>query len=571
MLKEGDILDGRYQILALIAAGGMGEVFRAKRTRLGDEVAVKVIRSTGHDDPRLHHQFMTEGRACAALRHPNIVSVLDVGVDPALGPFLVMEYLNGPSLAQEIAATGPMPPEKVRRIAGDLAIAIDLAHAQGLIHRDLKPANIVTHRYETGDVVYKIVDFGIGLMRHADDDAMQTVAAGPIMASLSYASPEQLSGEPLDGRSDIYSFGIVVYEMLTGRLPFADGDARTLLAKKLTGVPPRPSEVAVDLDPRLDGAVLKALASDPARRWASATAFARALDGLEVAPEDGDVLPAGSGLRGRYALGEMIARGRMGSEIYAGTHQAMGNRVAIRIMRRGAQPAWDAARVRFLREARTMQIAHPSILQVRDYGEEPDLVYVVTDFVPGSSLRDLLDREGALPWERGWRFVLNLASASHALHRKGTLTYGLTPAIIRVTGEGPDERLLISSAGISELQDVLASSSEEALRGLQLSDSDLFYVGPEVLLGEQPDGRTDVYTIGVLAYELLTGKRPFGAATVPQLMARIFAGDFEDPRVFAPGLPAEAAQIIVRCLARRPDQRYADAAELESAWLAIAP
>ena len=549
-IRTGAVLDGRYEIVARIAAGGMGEVFRARRTRLGDDVAVKVIHAAALENKGHRDRFMTEGRLCAALRHPNIVSVLDVGVDADFGPFLVMEFLNGQSLAQEIAAAGTLPPEKVRQIAVDLAAAIDLAHSRGLVHRDLKPANIVAHRYETGDVVHKIVDFGIGLMRRPDDEATQSTAGAQIMGSLAYASPEQLNGEPLDGRSDIYSFGIVVYQMLTGRPPFVERDAQTLIAKQLTGVPARPSELRPGLDPALDEVVLKALAKDPSHRWTTATAFARALTGLDPAPDrdkpptgsgferlkDRDSSGSGPGVMERYALGQLVAKGRLGSEVYEATHRAMGTRVAIRIMRRGVQSTWDAARARFLREARTMQIAHPSILQVRDYGEERDLLYVVTDFIVGPSLRHVLDANGALPWERAQRFVRDLASASHALHSHGTLAYGLTPETIRVTGEGPDEHLFVSSAGIVELQDVLAASSEEALRGLQLSNTDLFYVGPEVLLGEPPDGRTDVYTIGVLAYKMLTGKRPFAATNVPQLMMRIFAGDFEDPRGLAPGL-----------------------------------
>jgi serine/threonine protein kinase len=568
MLTAGDILDGRYQISALIAAGGMGQVFRARRIRLGDDVAIKVIRHTAGDDPELHERFISEGRTCAALRHPSIVSVLDVGIDREAGPFLVMEFLNGPSLSQEIAA-GPLPLDKVCRITTDLASALDLAHSRGLVHRDLKPGNIVAHRYDTGDVVYKIVDFGIGIMRNTSDATTRMDVTGRIMGTLAYASPEQLSGETVDGRSDIYSFGVVVFEMLTGRPPFVDSDGRTLLTKQLLATPPRPSDLRTGLDAHVDEVVLKALAKEPDGRWNTATAFARAIAGLQSPTGEGDALPAGSGLRGRYDLGEMVAKGRLGSEVYAATHRAIGTPVAIRIMRRGANPGWEAGRARFLREARTMQVPHPSVLHVRDFGEEADIVYVVTDFISGSSLREVLDREGSLPWDRGRRLVLDVISGSHALHRRGALTFGLTPDILRVTRDGTHERLIISSAGIAEVQDVLASASEEALRGLQLSDnSDLFYVGPEVLLGEQPDGRTDVYTIGVIAYEIFTGRRPFAAATVPQLMARIFAGDFEDARALAPGLPADAAGILARCLARRPDQRYADAAELEAAWLA---
>jgi serine/threonine-protein kinase len=317
----------------------------------------------------------------------------------------------------------------------------------------------------------------------------------------------------------------------------------------------------------VDDAVLRALEKEPDRRWPTAKAFASALAGAQTTPAERIDIRTGSDLRERYELGERLGTGRLGSELYAGRHRAMGRAVAVRILRRSATAVWEAGRTRFLREARAMQVTHPSILQVRDFGEEADLVYVVTDLVPGTSLRELIDAEAPLTWTRARRFTLDLLGAGQALHRRGALIFGVTPAIVRVAVEDGDERLVISSAGIAEVPDVLAVANEDTLRALQLPDSDLLYLAPEVLLGEEPDARTDIYTLGVIAYEMLTGRPPFTAFTVPQLTAQIFSAAFPDPRETAPDVPAEAVQVIARCLAQRPDRRFADLAELHAAWL----
>ena len=379
--------------------------------------------------------------------------------------------------------------------------------------------------------------------------------------------PSSCIGEQVDSRADIYGLGALVFEMLTGRAPFMEEDARAMLARVLFATPPKPSTLRPDLDAHVDDAVLRALEKEPDRRWQTARAFARALGGTPTTPAEGVDMRSGSDLRERYELGERIGTGRLGSELYAGRHRAMGRAVAVRILRRSATATWEAGRTRFLREARAMQVTHRSILEVRDFGEEADLVYVVTDLVPGASLRELIDADAPLPWARARRFTLDLMDAGLAVHRRGALIFGVTPAIVRVAVEDGDERLVISSAGIAEVPDLLAVANEETLRALQLPNSDLLYVAPEVLLGEEPDARTDIYTVGVIAYEMLTGRPPFMALTVPQLIAQIFSAAFPDPRETAPDVPAAAAEVIARCLAQRPDRRFADLAELHAAWL----
>jgi serine/threonine protein kinase len=567
-LRLGDVLDRRYKIESLIGTGGMGSVYRARRTRLGDIVAIKIIRGRSGNARTLQKQFMDEARMCAGLHHPCIVSVLDYGVETGVGPFLVMEYLNGPSLKQQIADLGAFDVADVCRIASRIASALDLAHEQGIVHRDLKPGNVMTHHYTAGEVAYKVIDFGIGALaghkttRSRMDDGSWT------LVTLAYASPEQLSGQPASGRSDVYSLGITVYELLTGRRPFTASDSGSLMTKHLRELPDPPTLYRPGIPSWAEAAVLKALAKDPQARWETASAFAQALSGaIDTRPVS--AILSTSRLADGYQVGELIGRGRLGSYIHKGTHRATGHEVAIRVIRRGQDAHWEAARTRFMREARMAPVNDPSILRVRDYGEEKNLVYVVTDFVPGSSLRDVLDREGPFDWNDGRPLLLDLISATRALHTHGLLAFGLTPSIIRVTASGGRERLVISSAGVTEIHEVLTRAGAKPTVDVDSIDGDAYYLAPELLIGDKPDGRTDIFMIGVVGYELFTGKRPFSAKTLPQLIEAALSGKVADPRKHAPSLPDDAALCLLRCLTPRPDKRYSDVIELETAWRAV--
>ena len=246
-------------------------------------------------------------------------------------------------------------------------------------------------------------------------------------------------------------------------------------------------------------------------------------------------------------------------------HRALGHPVAIRILR-SVTDRDEAARDRFLHEARSLQVAHPSIIHVRDYGEEGDLVYVVTDFIEGPSMRQLLTECGALPWPRLSRFVTQLLEAAHVLHRRKGLLCGLSPDIVRIAVDEDSERLMISSAGIWDAQDLLGTLQEQTLRGMALADSELRYVAPELFTGRTADVRSDVFTLGVLTYEMATGVLPFDGATLPELMGKMLAGAPRDPRELQPSLPEAAAAAIQTALSSAPEKRFASAREFLAAF-----
>ncbi len=341
----------------------MGAVYRARRLLLGDEVAIKVMRAEFAVDPSSKERFFRESRACAQLRHPNIVSILDFNVDADGRPFLVMELLNGRSLRQEIAARGALPLTEAIATITPLSAALQLAHDRGILHRDLKPANIVLHDFGGGTRVHKIVDFGLAQIREASD-ATRLTSAHQFLGTIPYASPEQLTGGRVDGRADIYSLGVVVYELLTGRVPFPGTDAMAVVTALLTTAPPSPSSLRSDLPAWVDVVLARALAKEPADRYESMTAFGRALAARNEAERPTmslDTAGTSGGLLATYDVGRKLGAGRLGSEVFLGTHRALGHPVAIRLLRRGSERNWNAVRARFLREAKTLQIAHPSI------------------------------------------------------------------------------------------------------------------------------------------------------------------------------------------------------------------
>ena len=273
-------LGGRYRVERELGRGGMAKVFQGTDTVLGRTVAIKILAPRFADDDGFVQRFRREAQAAARISHPNIVSVFDTGSDGGVH-YIVMEFVEGRTLAEYLTGGGRIMPDRAIAIAKDVCRALDAAHAQGVIHRDIKPGNIMIN--PRGEV--KVTDFGIARMTTTAETVAETAA---ILGTASYLSPEQAQGQPVDGRSDLYSLGCVLYEMVTGRPPFLGESPVTVASKQVLEQPLPPSKLSTDVTQALDAVILRALGKNPANRYQSAeemrTDLERVTRGLSVEP-----------------------------------------------------------------------------------------------------------------------------------------------------------------------------------------------------------------------------------------------------------------------------------------------
>ena len=276
----GRTLQGQIEVQRLCGRGAMGSVYQAWQRTTERQVAVKILRSDLLGDERIVRRFMREARAVAALNHPNIITVFLVGHTTEGVPFMVMEYVDGPSLEEVCAPAEPLPLPRALAIGREIALALGEAHAHGIVHRDLKPANILLARRRGLLEEVKVVDFGIAkILRAAGDSHLSQ--SGALFGTPYYISPEQASGASVDHRADLYALGVILFRMVTGRLPFARGTGMEVVVQHLKEPPPRAGEIVPHLPPALDAAILRALEKDPAARWPTAEALHATLLAIE--------------------------------------------------------------------------------------------------------------------------------------------------------------------------------------------------------------------------------------------------------------------------------------------------
>src|SRR5690349_2758171 len=284
MRLSADTILGPYEILAPLGSGGMGEVYRARDTRLGREVAVKVLPENRARDREMLRRFEQEARSASALNHPNIVTIYDIGSHPA-GPetiwYIAMELVEGQSLRQILSGT-PVPTQKLLDIAVQTAGALAAAHAKGIVHRDLKPENILVNREDR----VKVLDFGLATPAVSEEWRNQATMSytpelmtqpGTILGTVGYMSPQQAAGEKVDFRSDQFAFGVILYEMATGKRAFQRGSTAETLAAILRDEPESMGRLNPLVPPPLQWMVKRCLAKKPADRYASTAELARDL------------------------------------------------------------------------------------------------------------------------------------------------------------------------------------------------------------------------------------------------------------------------------------------------------
>src|SRR5262245_58608844 len=355
-MTQPRLLGGRYELDGIVGRGGMAEVFRARDIRLDRIVAVQTLRDDLARDQTFQARFRREAQSAASLNHPSIVAVYDTGEDmvgPTPVPYIVMEYVDGRTLRDLLRDDRRLLPERALEITDGVLRALDYSHRNGIVHRDIKPGNVMLTR--TGEV--KVMDFGIA---RAVSDAQATMTqTAQVIGTAQYLSPEQARGERVDARSDLYSTGCLLYELLTGRPPFLGDSPVAIAYQHVRENPVPPSRLDPEIPPWADSIVLRAMAKDPAQRYQSAAEMrtdiqralsgvpvaaphtmgyaattqrmgggatmaagpSRAIPGYEYGPEEGDYTDGGGGMRRRtwlwWALGALLVLAVLGGVAYA--------------------------------------------------------------------------------------------------------------------------------------------------------------------------------------------------------------------------------------------------------------
>jgi serine/threonine-protein kinase len=279
-LEPGQLIDGKYRIVKMIGEGGMGAVYLGENVRINRKVAIKALHAAYTGNEEVMQRFEREAQAAGRIGNDHILEVLDIGQLPDGDHFIIMEYLDGEPLSGRIKNKGRLVPAEATPIIRQVLEGLQAAHTAGIIHRDLKPDNIFILREKAGVHDYvKIIDFGISKFNQLAGDGMKMTRTGAVMGTPYYMSPEQASGSSeADQRSDIYSVGVILYEAVTGRVPFDAGTFNQLMFKIVLSEVPPPESIVPDLDPAFSSIIAKSMTRDLTQRFQTTAEFIRALD-----------------------------------------------------------------------------------------------------------------------------------------------------------------------------------------------------------------------------------------------------------------------------------------------------
>jgi serine/threonine protein kinase len=353
----GQTMDNRYRILRLLGEGGMGSVYLGQHIVIGKKVAVKFLHAEFAANANVVKRFYREAQAAAAIQHKNIIDVSDVGVSPDKEPYLVMEYLEGESLSSMLDRTGPISLPAACGILEPMLSALGAAHEKGIVHRDLKPENIFLAHLPDEPPVIKLIDFGISKFTAPGHSKM--TGTGALLGTPAYMSPEQIRGDAsLDHRADIYSVGVVLYEMLTGRLPFQGVHHNALLISALTDAPIPPRESYASFPSEVEPLLMRLLGKDPAERPQSAAALLAEIKKLKNYEERHTHLS-------EYASGitkRSVAGGDLGASVPSGSGQAAASDVLSELSAKSTPADWAATAVSTKRSRRLISGMAISVL-----------------------------------------------------------------------------------------------------------------------------------------------------------------------------------------------------------------
>ncbi|HEV3255894.1 MAG TPA: protein kinase [Gemmataceae bacterium] len=569
LLPPGATL-GECRIEELLGYGGMGEVYLARHLVLGRQVAVKVLPEHLTANPDTVQRFRQEIKLLARLApHPNVAVAFHAAADQGR-LYLVMEYVPGVNLKTHARRSGPLAPAEVCDYMRQAAAGLEHAHRHGIVHRDIKPSNLLL----TPQGAIKVLDLGIArlIAREGLDAVSSLTEPGAVLGTLDYLSPEQARDARLaDERSDLYSLGCTFYDLLAGRPPFWNhADLVDKLRAHGEQEPQPVQRVRPDVSEAVAAVVHRLLAKRPEDRYPSAQALIEALDAATAAGASPTVYdehaatephekPAADPVFGdlphsfgRYQILRRLGKGGMGT-VYLADDTTLGRKVALKVSQFQAGEAPEA-RERFLREARAAAgVQHEGICPVFDYGVLDGTHYITMAYIPGRPLSQLL--EAGQPLELRWvaRLVQQLALALEEAHRQGVLHRDLKPSNIMLDER---DRPRVVDFGLAWREHDARLTRTGATPGTPA------YMSPEQVDGKTLTQSTDVYSLGVVFYQLLTGRLPFPGPAWSQFVYQIVHTVPELPSRRRPDLDPRLDAICLKAMSRAAGDRHASMAEL---------
>ncbi len=552
-LEPGFVLASRYEIVRLLGEGGMGAVYKARDRELDRVVAVKVVRPEYSSHRETVWRLKQELILARQVTHHNVIRIFDIGLSDDGRRFISMEYVEGRDLRTILRERRKLAPTEAAKLFHQALEGLEAAHNEGVIHRDLKPQNVLV---EPGGRVV-LMDFGVA--RALDAGGM--TRTGVLVGTPDYMSPEQAMGEKLDTRSDLFSAGVVLYELLTGVTPYHEKTMMATLIRRTTerAVPPRTLDASIPQ--YLSDIVARCLEIDREARYQTTGEILRDLDAGRASTAGGasspseasaDALRPGARLGSRYVIETLLGEGGMG-KVYRAMDVELGRTAALKMVR--PELTANARAMELLKQEILLasRISHKNILRIYDLGEADGLKFISMAFVDGEDLFRRLERAGALPLDAALRIARQIARALEAAHGEGIVHRDLKPQNVLL---GAGDQVYVADFGLARpLEEGVAAGSGEVMGTPR-------YMSPEQASSQPLDHRTDLYSFGLILFEMLTGDAPFASETVMQTVYARVTRPPRSPKLLRPDLPDHYARIVLKCLERDPARRYQSAAEI---------
>ncbi|MHB2017798.1 MAG: serine/threonine-protein kinase [Candidatus Xenobia bacterium] len=543
----------RYMILRQVGVGAWGVVYEARQVDVdvAPREAIKILHVEDDDERK---RFAREFEICSHISHPGIVGASDWGEyrqEDSAWPFMVMELISGRELRDVMNERRQLPIAQTVAWGVEILDALRAAHAAGVVHRDLKPENIMI----TTESRVKITDFGIA-RRLGESRLTRT---GGVLGTPLYMAPEQMEGEA-SASSDLYSTGILLWEMLAGRPPLADQELWAMLYKKSSKPIQPPSSARADVSPALDAVIMKLISHTPEARYGDAGTAMRALQVLlPDLPTDAHTSPP-SGFSeprqiGPYRVLEAIGSGGTGKVYRA--EAPTGQSCAVKVLQLEAHPqAWQ----RFEREvAIGLELVHPHVCRFldADLAARPN-PYLVMEYLDGETLAAFLNRQGKIGAEQARPILSQLLDGLGAVHSLGIVHRDMKPANVMLLQDGSVKLMDFGLALKSGNPTLTVTGESMGTPG---------YLSPEQILDvHRVDARADLFNVGLIAYRMLAGRMPFNASSLELMLLQVVQATFTPLQEACPlGISDELAAWVHRLLARRPEDRFATAQEAREA------